>query len=435
MPDFSSKILPGIAEQHIDGLPLDEDMRLPFYEGFSLVNIPGSIARLLGTPDFGKPALDDVLLSQLKGSYQKIILLVVDALGYMLFKRMLDPVRDLPWGRYFDRALYAPITSVCPSTTASALTTLWTGEAPGVHGIIGYEMWAREFGMIMNNIRHSAASARGDTGGLARSGFDPYEFLDQPLLGQHLQSHGVRATGFIHSSIARSGLSTMQMRDVDLQTFVDEADLCVSLADHLNSRRGIQEYIYAYYSDVDTLMHRFNSDDPRIDFQFEAFSWIFEKAFLNNLSSGVAEDTLLVLVADHGSKTTPKYARYDLGRHPEFMDLLVMQPTCENRLAFFYIQPGKIQAVRDYFASHWPDDFYLVDSGSALASGLFGRGPYHPHAAQRLGDLIAIARRDAYLWWAPKPNPMAGRHGGLSAEEMLVPFYALPLAGVGKGSG
>lgn len=432
MPDLSSQILPRIAQHQIESLPLEDDMRVPFYDGLSLVNIPCTIARLLGAPDFGKPPLDDALMDPLRGNYEKIILLVVDAMGYKLFDRMRDPGRGLAWGKYFDRALYAPITSVCPSTTASALTTLWTGEGPGAHGIIGYEMWSKKYGMIMNNIHHSAASSRGDTGGLSRSGFAPQEFMDKPLFGPHLQSHGVRATTFIHSHIAHSGLSTMQMRDVDLQTYVDEADLCVSLADYINSRHGIREFIYAYYSDVDTLMHRYNADDPRINYQFNAFSKVFEQAFLDNISKVVGQDTLLIMTADHGSKATPQYPQYDLANHPDFLDLLVMQPTCENRLAFFYIKPGNMQDVRDYFADHWPDDFLLLDSDQALKLGLFGKGPFHAQAEERLGNLIAVAKRDAYLWWAPKPNPMAGRHGGLSAEEMLVPLYALPLGQLGS---
>jgi len=432
MPDLSSKILPKIAHHEIEDLPLDEDMRLPFYEGLSLVNIPCTIAHLLGAPDFGKPPLAEALVERLGGKFEKVILLVVDAMGLKLFDRMRDPARGLAWGKYRDRALFAPLTSVCPSTTASALTTLWTGEGPGTHGIVGYEMWAKEFGMVMNNIQHSAASARGDSGGLERSGFESHEFMNKPLLGAHLRAQGIGATTFIHSSIAYSGLSTMQMKDVNLQTYVDEADMCVSLADYVNSRHGIREFIYAYYSDVDTLMHRYNADDPRIDYQFDAFSTIFERAFLENLSQTVGKESLLILTADHGSKATPRYSRYDLANHPDFLDHLVMQPTCENRLAFFYIKPGRMQAVREYFESQWPDDFILVAPAQALKLGLFGKGPFHPRIEERLGDLIAVAKRDAYLWWAPKPNLMAGRHGGLSEEEMLVPFYALPLGEVGK---
>lgn len=430
MTDLSAQVLAKIKAHRIEAIPLEDDMTLPFYDGLSLVNVPGTISNLLGAPGFGKQPLDAAVTGGLLDRYEKIVMLVVDALGYTLFEKLRARENGLAWAKHFEQAIYSPITSICPSTTASALTTLWTGEGPSVHGIIGYEMWAKEFGMVINNIRHNAASSQGDTGGLDRSGFDPYEFMNRPLLGMHLRNNGVGSTAFIHSAIGHSGLSTMQMRDVNLQTYVDEADLCVSLVDYVNSRRGIREFIYVYYSDIDTLIHRYSAHDKRIAFQFEAFSKIFEQAFLNNLSETVAKDALLILIADHGSVATPKYSRYDLANHPEFYDNLVMQPTCENRLAFFYIKPGRMAAVRDYFEDHWPEDFILLEPGDALEHGLFGNGPFHGNARERLGDLIAVSRKDAYLWWAPKPNPLAGRHGGLNDEEMLVPFYALPLSGL-----
>jgi hypothetical protein len=427
MTDLSPQILPLIKQHKIKDLPLVEDFIHPYYEGFSLVNIPGTVAKLLGAPGFGKPPLDESIIGHLEESYEKVVLLLVDAMGYDLFQKMKEPNRNLIWGRYSDQAVYSPITSICPSTTASALSTLWTGEGPATHGIIGYEMWAKEYGMIINNILHSAASARGDTGGLSRSGFDPNAFIRKPLLGSYLRAHGIQPTTFIHSRIANSGLSVMQMEDVNLRTFVDEADLCISLADYINSNRGVREYIYVYYSDVDTLMHRYSADNKRVSLQFEAFSSLFERALMDNLSASAAEDVLLILLADHGSIATPVYPRYDLANHPELVDMLVMQPTCENRLAFFYIKPGKIDAVTAYFERTWPGEFDLLDPDAALESGLFGEPPFNKNARDRLGNLIAAAKGDAYLWWAPKPNPMAGRHGGLSAGEMIVPFYALPM--------
>jgi predicted AlkP superfamily pyrophosphatase or phosphodiesterase len=288
-------------------------------------------------------------------------------------------------------------------------------------------MWAKEFGMVINNIGHSAASSRGDTGGLSRSGFDPHDFIPLPRLGSHLFQNGVRSTAFMHSSIINSGLSLMQMDDVNVEPYVDEADLWVSLTAYLEGRKGVREYVYVYYSHVDSLMHRFSAQDMRVSLQFDAFSSIFDRAFLQKLPKDIAKDTLFILIADHGSMTTPRNEKYVLRHHPALLNNLVMQPTCENRLAFFYIKPGKIDAVRDYIHKTWPGEFYVLDSGLALESGLFGEGPFHPNARERLGDLIAVSRGDAYFWWAPKPNHMAGRHGGLSPSEMLVPFYALPL--------
>ena len=427
MRNYTSKILPIIKSQRTDAFPMDEDMILPNYQGLSLVNLPATVCRLLDVPEFGQPPLDNAILEALAGPYQKIVVLLVDALGMHLFDKMRQSHHQLLWNCAFERAVYTPLTSICPSTTASALTTLWTGQGASAHGIVGYEMWAKEFGLIMNNILHSPSSAHGDAGGLVRSGFDPNTFLNPDLLGTHLVDHGIAATTFIHYSIAHSGLSTMQMTDVNIRTYVDEADLCVSLAEYINSRPGVREFIYVYYSDIDTLMHRFNADNPRVELQFEAFTNLFEKAVIQSLSKEAAQDTLLVLTADHGSKTTPKYERFDLAHHPDLVENLVMYPTCEHRLACMYIKPNKVGAVRDYFVRTWPDDFFLIDSGIALTCGLFGPAPHKENIQDRLGDLIVIGRGDAYLWWAPKPNLMAGRHGGLSDEEMLIPFFALPL--------
>ena len=427
MPDLTSQIMPEILNHRLPGLPYGDDLVMPYYQGLSLVNLPATVTRLLGLPGFRQPPLDDTITEHLEGPFQKVVVLLVDALGYHSFREMIKTNPALVWGRYFESAVFSPITSICPSTTASALTTLWTGVGAAAHGVIGYEMWAKEFGMVINNILHSPANAKKDVGGLSRAGFDPAVFMDKPLLGPYLREHGVHPTTFIHTSIAYSGLSVMQLREVKLQTYVNEADLCVSLADYLNNRSGKREFVYIYYSDVDSLMHRYDIVDERVALQFGAFSSIFDEGFLRQISPEVARETLFVLTADHGSIATPQYEKYDLANHPELTSCLVMQPTCEHRLPILYIKPGKVGAVRDYFVKTWPNDFILVDPDAALEGGLFGEGPFVDGVHERLGDLIAISKGDAYLWWSPNPNQMAGRHGGLSAEEMLSPFYALPL--------
>ncbi len=427
MSDLIAKTLDRIDQNHNPELPLDGDLILPFYDGLSLVNLPGTVARLLDAPAFGQPPLDESLLKPLGGPYKKVVFLLVDALGYTLLTRLMASVPGLVWTELREKGVFAPITSVCPSTTASALTTLWTGTAPACHGIIGYEMWAKEYGVVMNNILHSPAMARGDVGGLTRMGFSPHDLLNCPLFGTHLLENGIRPTAFIHYSIAHSGLSVMQMEDVDLNPYVDEADLSITLADFLNGRAGERDYVYVYYSDVDTLMHRFSADDERVDLQFTAFSDLFRKGFLDRLSPEVAEETILILAADHGSKLTEIDPRYDLANHPELKSYLVMQPTCEHRLTFFYTKPGMADAVRAYIERTWPGEFLVLESQAALEAGLFGEGGIKEQAPDRVGDLIAVARGGAYFWWAPTPNHMLGRHGGLSREEMLVPFLAVPL--------
>jgi len=62
-----------------------------------------------------------------------------------------------------------------------------------------------------------------------------------------------------------------------------------------------------------------------------------------------------------------------------------------------------------------------------VAKGLFGPGKPHPFLSDRLGDLVVAARNGAYMWWAEKENPLIGRHGGLSVDEMIVPLLSVEL--------
>jgi hypothetical protein len=86
-----------------------------------------------------------------------------------------------------------------------------------------------------------------------------------------------------------------------------------------------------------------------------------------------------------------------------------------------------MEAVREYLERTWPAQFRLVDPVFAAHTGLFGPGDLHPRLPDRVGDLLVLARGNAYLWWAEKKNHLFGRHGGLSQDEMIVPFLAVRL--------
>jgi hypothetical protein len=124
---------------------------------------------------------------------------------------------------------------------------------------------------------------------------------------------------------------------------------------------------------------------------------------------------------------TRKTARYELRNHPELSRFLHILPTGESRLMYLFVRPGQVEQVQSYFERVWAGEFIFLDPSEAIRNGLFGPGIPHPRLADRLGDLIVAARKDAYLWWAEKENPLIGRHGGLSADEMLVPLLSVEL--------
>ena len=219
----------------------------------------------------------------------------------------------------------------------------------------------------------------------------------------------------------------MFFRDVNVQAFNTPSDLWVNARNLLEAHQGERMYTWVYWGELDHMSHFYGPDDERTVAEFASFSTAFERLFLSRLSPEARRSTLVILTADHGQINTHKSSKYDLNHHPEFTRHLHLQPTGENRLAYLYMRPGEKTELTAYIERTWPGQFTLIDPSTAVTAGLFGPGQPHPRLLDRLGDMIALPHGNAYWWWADKTNMLRGRHGGISSEEMLVPFLAVRL--------
>ena len=367
------------------------------------------------------------IIAPLGDRVKRVILILMDGLALHRLQRWMEDGIAPIWRTLMDEGLLAPLTSISPSTTSAALTTYWTGQSPASHGIMGYEVWLKEYGMVTNMILHAPMTFRGEVGSLSKTGFKPQEFLSTPTLGPHLRKNGIIPYAFQHRSIAHSGLSQMFQREVDIHPFSTPADLWVSLRKLVENKPEERQYIWTYWGEVDGLSHHFGPDDERVVAEFAHFSAAFEQFFLKQLNAEARKDTLVILTADHGQIHTPLAANNALINHPNVSDYLHISPTGENRMNYFHLRPGRKDALRDYLQTHWPTGFTFVTPDQAFKAGLFGPGKHHPGLRDRIGDLIAFPHENAYLWWADKDDFMLGRHGGLHREEMLVPFLGVRL--------
>src|SRR4051812_40484576 len=107
---------------------------LPDYAGGSLVNLMASITEACG----GQPrhrTLATLPAGELSGA-TNVVLLIIDGLGDRYLQRRGA-------GGELARRRCGSMTSVFPSTTASAITTTYTGCTPLEHGLTG---WSTLFG-------------------------------------------------------------------------------------------------------------------------------------------------------------------------------------------------------------------------------------------------------------------------------------------------
>lgn len=423
LTDRSAEAIDRIQATRLPGLDLGSDSIHPNYNGLSILNLPSSLCKWFAAEPLTHPALDLSALDALAEDIDQIIVVLVDAVSLSRFQRwmadMLPSLTTVP-----GEASLTTITSVVPSTTCAALTTLWTGRSPAEHGILGYEIFLREFGLVANMITHAPAAFDGEAGSLYRAGLDPLTFLPVPTIGPHLARSGVETHAHLHYSISGSGLSRMHYLDVQVHTYAGVSDLWISVRQLAEQPLKSRRYLWVYYGGVDGLSHRHGPDSEQARADFQAFILSLFNHFLEPLDREIGKRTLFLMLADHGQVTTRKDPQYELRSHPGLARRLHMSPTGENRLAYLYPRPGQAEAVNEYVRRTWPTGFQLLPSGFALEAVLFGPGEPAASAFDRLGDLIAIAQDDAYLWWATKENPLIGRHGGISRDEMLVPLFA-----------
>lgn len=406
---------------------LSDEYILPAYQNQSIMNIPASICSWFDIPAIHADPLREEIITPLEGNIKHIILILVDALSLRQLQRWILEKKTGVWGDLLQNGLLAPLTSVVPSTTSAAITTLWTGHSPAEHGVIGYELWLKEYGMVTNMINQSPMSFKSGQSSIQQAGFKPEDALKVPMLGAHLLQHGIRPYSFQHYSIAHSGLSRTFMKHVSLESYGSDSELWVNLRDLMDSTKDERTYAWVYNGTFDGICHRYGPEDERAELSFINFSKNFESNFLARLSPEQKKDTLLILTADHGQIHTPRHSNFLLTNHPEFLDALHILPTGEHRLTYLYIRPGMQTFIQEYVKENWPDQFYLFESQKLLESGLLGPGSPDRKTADRMGDVTLIARSNNYLWWSEEENTLLGRHGGLTPKEMLVPFLAARL--------
>jgi hypothetical protein len=402
---------------------LPPDFILPDYHGRSLANVPSTIAALLGAPFVGLPPLNEALWRPLGNGVRRVVLLLVDAMGWNLYER--DQA-------VFDELLPAPtasgqLTSVFPSTTVAALSSLWTGVAPAGHGMVGLHLFLPEFAVLGQMIGFSPVFGRYPDA-LFDAGLEPETFLEHPGMAEQLGTAGIPVHSFKGKEIIESGLSKMHDRGAAGQHGAFTlTDMLVELRGLLEEKPSQPLVAMAYWPAIDTLSHFRGWQSAAVAAELRTILAQIQTVFFAPLSHRAREGTVFLLLADHGQIASPPSQHIVLETHPDLHQLLLMQPAGDPRTAYLYARQGQQQALLDYIEAHLSHFVTALPAADALATGLLGPAPYASKTAERIGDVIVIMRYGHML--VPQAHRenlsrFISMHGGLTADEMLVPFLA-----------
>jgi hypothetical protein len=108
-----------------------------------------------------------------------------------------------------------------------------------------------------------------------------------------------------------------------------------------------------------------------------------------------------------------------------------MRPAGEPHTSYLYARQGQKDALIEIVHRELGHVAVAMDAQEALQAGLFGPAPFGEEVGRRLGDVI-VTMRDGYSLLSRDVDDFlatfVGRHGGLTKDEMEVPFYAFRLS-------
>jgi hypothetical protein len=385
-------------------------MHLPDYHGGSIVNLMRSIEGALDAkPSDAAAAYPELsaLPAAAIARARNIVLLVIDGLGY-------DYLEGAGAGSALQPHLKARITSVFPSTTASAVSSFLTGVGPQQHALTGWHAWLRELGCVATTLRFRARHG-GES--LSRAGIAPRSiYTAEPMFDRlAAQSHVVSPANIVDSdyNVAHSGTARRHGYQHLPELFSRTAAILKSNAE--------RKFIHAYTYDFDETAHSRGSASPELQAKFRQI----DAAYAEFLGDIAGTGTVVIAVADHGFIDSPKPFCIELEDHPALAGMLMLPLCGERRVAYCYVQPGEETAFEHYVQTRLGHCAGLYRSSDLIARGWFGLGAANPRLAERVGH-YTLVMKDQYTikdWILGEPRYLTqGVHGGVSAAEMYVPL-------------
>lgn len=357
----------------------------------NIINISATIAEYLGCPN-DKPMLRD-LAQELAKDYKNVVLLVLDGMG------MYPMQKNLSKTDFLYKNVKRVLTSVFPSTTTNATTTLLTNKYPMEHGWFGWSLYFEELGRSVDIFRDVDSY----TGEFIEKDY-AYKVLPvQPFYKSADKKFTINSVvpSFLHGD----GENRYEWNDFE-ELIAHVKTVC--------QKQG-KQFVYAYFTEPDSTMHRYGVTSA------ETFN------LLKSLNAGVEKlysqlnDTLLIVTADHGQVDVN--GCIEIYKDEEITRLLEWRPYLEARAAAFKVKEGQHKNFVELFNKKYGGDFTLFSSAELIKNNYFGLGDCNAHA-KLLGDYIAVGKTDKIMRLTPLGHDFKGHHTSLTGE-MEVPLIYL----------
>jgi len=329
-------------------------------------------------------------LAEVVDGAPRVVLLVLDGFGAAAVR---DHAERLP---VITGMAGGAITTVAPTTTSAALTSISTGAAPAEHGVVGYRM--RVGGRVLNVLRWQT--------GDREKGPEPAQVQPlPPFLGR-------RIPVVTRSEFEKTGFTIAHLRGSDFRGWRTASALLELVRRCVDAGAPLT---YAYYDGVDKVAH-----EHGLHSDVYATELVLTDRLVDDLLDRLPDDTCLLVTADHGQVEVGPQGAVALD---DDIARLVTTYSGEGRFRTLYARAGAAAELLDACTDRYADRAWVMSR-----DGLFDAGHLGPGGGlttrSRVGDVI-LAAHAPVIFTDPgqeKETKMRAQHGSLTADEVEVPL-------------
>jgi len=405
----------------------------PQYQNNCISNIPDLIKEIynINNNNNNKPSKNlhkhTTKKTEIEQNNKKVVLIVIDGLGYnqYLKQQQNDPLLT----NLTNKGITQPLTSVFPSQTTNALTTLNTGLTPQEHGLFEYFLYLKNIGII-NSLKCECINQKTKKPSQTKSINPNSLLLKGKTIHDTLNENDIKT--FTHTNITNAfcPCSKIIFQGSTIKPALNTQDLIIGLRKNLEENKNNNTYFFVHIDTPDAIAHKYGPNSYQYYTELTNITYLLNRELVQKLDPKTAKNTLLLLTADHGGidvdieKTIylPKTAlpmQTQKNQEP-------ISPIGSYRENFLHIEEKKLAETKQWLHKKIGNKAQIIETTTATEKGLFGIADKVSNGFfERAGNLLILPYNNQTIWFKD-PNEREinylGQHGGLSRQEMIVPF-------------
>ena len=366
-----------------------------------------------------------------RGSYDAVVLLLVDGFGWRFFERF----RDTPFlKRIAKSGSIEKLTSQFPSTTAAHLTTIHTGLPVGASSIYEWFIYEPALDQIIAPLLFSHSGTR-ERETLRAARIDPAVVYPRGTFYSELKQLGVLPFVFGVRDYTPSTFSRAVMAGAELLRFLTLPEALINLGQLLEKQKK-PTYVHLYFDKIDSVSHDYGPSAPQTEAEIESFLLIMEN-FIERIFKG--KRVLFLMTADHGQVEVDPQTTIYLNRDMRFSGIerflkinryrQLLVPAGSARDMFLHVRDDLLDDAQDFLTSRLEGKADVVKTEFLINEGYFGL-EVSSRFRERVGNLVILPYQYESVWWYEKDKfeqRFYGHHGGLTPQEMETVLYTVEI--------